>query len=78
MSTNVRSCEAAARVKPRARLCEPWVVLKIIVRGAAERRPHLGVCLHSFPKQNTDSYFKFAGSVIYQRKKLAEKKRKVA
>ena len=31
------SCEAAARVKPKARLCEPWVALKTIVRsrGAA-------------------------------------------
>jgi hypothetical protein len=31
------SCEAASRVKPKVRLCEPWVTVSHMLR-AAERR----------------------------------------
>ena len=33
------SCKAADVVKPKARLCEPWVNVVINLFGAAERRP---------------------------------------
>src|ERR1700681_4740042 len=39
------SCDAAARAKPKARLCEPWVALKTIVRsrGAATASMSIGI-----------------------------------
>jgi hypothetical protein len=35
------SCEAAVVVKPKVRLCEPWVTSKQDFVGAAKRRPIL-------------------------------------
>ena len=43
-SAEEASCGAAIRVKPKVRLCEPWVVVSYILR-AAERRQRIKVVL---------------------------------
>ena len=34
--TNSSSCEAAVLAKPKARLCEPWETMPVLISGACE------------------------------------------
>ena len=38
INTAETSCEAAIRVKPKVRLCEPWVMFSYLLRAAKRRQ----------------------------------------